>query len=138
MASVTHFWPSGSTVMLCGSVGGWFSMHRSDIDCPGCLDRLNKETKAVTVAEVVAASERRRASPPPSRTQGALERALAEVNAIKQRNALARDRADAAGREVVALCRQSGVETCEEIEDRLRALASPVNDAGDEPKETET
>lgn len=116
MASVTHFWPSGSTVMLCGSVGGWFSMHRSDIDCPGCLDRLNKETKAVTVAEVVAASERRRASPPPSRTPR--EEQMVPLGAV-----------------LVAILAEEGRSmiggiTLRRAADRVRRLASPVPDAG--------
>jgi hypothetical protein len=56
--------------------------------------------------------------------RGGIGEALREVNAMKQRNALARDRAAAAGRENVASHRQSDVETCEQIETALRSLAS--------------
>lgn len=47
---------------------------------------------------------------------------LAAVNADKQSMAVARDRAAAGGRDITSLCRQSDVETCERLEERIRAL----------------
>lgn len=43
-----------------------------------------------------------------------------QVNAILQRNAVSRDKAKEAGRHGVSDCRQSNVETCEEILKLLR------------------
>jgi hypothetical protein len=61
-----------------------------------------------------------------SARRDAIEDCVREVNALKQRNALAGDRAKAAGRDGVAMCRQSDVETCEEVERRLRSLAASL------------
>jgi hypothetical protein len=69
---------------------------------------------------------RRAASPPDPGFREGVEAALREVNAIKQRKAVSRDRAAAAGREGVASHRSSDASTCEEIEDRLRALRPGV------------
>ena len=59
-----------------------------------------------------------------------IKEALREVNAAKQTAAIAQVRAEAAGREGVAACRQSDVETCERLEVRLgiRALSTPHPD----------
>ena len=59
-----------------------------------------------------------------------LERVLAEVNAVKQSKAVSRDRAAAAGREIVSSHRQSDLETCEEIERRIRATAALLKKEG--------
>ena len=58
-----------------------------------------------------------------------LEAAATLINAVKQNAEVARDRAAAAGRESVSSHRQSDVETCERIIDRIRALA-PAEDGG--------
>lgn len=89
----------------------------------GFTSRVTLDT-AYEMRQAEAELDRLARAPPQGERARALADVLREVNAIKQRNALARDRADAAGREVVALCRQANVEGCEEIEDRVRALAA--------------
>ena len=63
-------------------------------------------------------------------------RSLRIVNAMKQRNALAKDRAAVAGRENAASHRQSDIETCEQIEEQIRSLSpSPRQPTGEDRRE---
>jgi hypothetical protein len=78
--------------------------HGKAIDCLRCVDELH----ARVAAEIQKAVDEER------------ELAAAIANAEAQSNALARDRARAAGRKLVAECRQSDVETAERIRDRIR------------------